>query len=53
MEPIDEEQRQLVLLALAILSLQRPGWDQVLRETARKFHGEEMYDSFVAANRED
>lgn len=32
---IEEEQRQLMLLALATLSLQRPGFDQALAEIAK------------------
>jgi hypothetical protein len=36
---IDEEQRQLVLLALAQLSLERPGWHHALGEVAKRFPG--------------
>jgi hypothetical protein len=43
-----EEQRQLVLLAIAKLSLSRPGFDYALREIAQKLHGVTMYESFKA-----
>lgn len=33
---IDESQRQMTLLALAILALQRPGWNMALNEIAQK-----------------
>ena len=33
---IDEAQRQMLLLALARLSVDRPGWDYALNEIARK-----------------
>lgn len=33
---IDEGQRQMVLLALAHLSVERPGWNTALREIATK-----------------
>ncbi len=31
---IDESQRQLIILALAKLSMERPGWTNMLNETA-------------------
>lgn len=43
---IDEGQRQMVLLALAKLSIERPGWDWALGETARAFNGVTMYQEF-------
>jgi len=33
---IEEEQRQAILLALAHLAVERPGWDYMLSEIARK-----------------
>src|SRR6185312_17076508 len=33
---LDEEERQSVLLALAMLSLERPGWDDALNRIALK-----------------
>ena len=33
---VDEGQRQMILLALAHLSVERPGWDHALNEIARK-----------------
>jgi hypothetical protein len=48
---IEEEQRQLILLALAQLSLERPGWTEALIDTAVRFPGGmEMFESFRAAN---
>jgi hypothetical protein len=44
---VEEEQRQLILLALAQLSLERPGWHFALGETAKCFPGGfEMYEDF-------
>jgi hypothetical protein len=37
---VDEGQRQQVLLALAVLSVQRPGWGAANREVAKQFGGE-------------
>ena len=47
---IDESQRQATLLALAILSLQRPGWDYMLGEIAEAHRGREMFESFKQYN---
>ena len=44
---IDESQRQLIMLALARLSLDRPGWHFALGEVAKQFPGgPELYDEF-------
>jgi len=43
---VDESQRQLVLLALAKLSLERPGFEWALGEVARAFNGVTMYNQF-------
>lgn len=46
---IDEEDRQLVILALAELALSRPGWDYACRTAAEKFGGQNaltMFDDF-------
>ncbi len=50
---LDEGQRQLVLLALAVLSLESPGFDYALNEVAVKIDNVEkdralMYDQFRA-----
>jgi hypothetical protein len=42
----EEEERQLVLLALAELALTRPGFDYALNLIARKLGGVAMYESF-------
>jgi hypothetical protein len=50
---IEEGDRQLILLALAVLGLQRPGFDHALRAIARQLpdaRAEEMYDAFRASN---
>ena len=44
--PVPEENRQTILLALAELSLRRPGWLQHLQETAQLFFGEKMFEGF-------
>jgi hypothetical protein len=49
---ISEEQRQLIILALARLSMERPGWYFMCEQTALRFdnknsHGHaEMFDTF-------
>lgn len=49
---LEEEERQAMLLALAVLSLQRPGWDDMLNRIALRMDNftkagrGEMYDSF-------
>jgi hypothetical protein len=50
---LDESERQAVLLALAKLSLERPGWDDMLNRIALKMDNAsagraQMYDSFRA-----
>lgn len=43
---IDEGQRQMLVLAVAHLAVERPGWDYALQNIARVFHAEEMYQEF-------
>jgi hypothetical protein len=43
---VTESQRQAVILALARLSVERPGWLMMLRELAAVFSGGEMFDKF-------
>lgn len=48
---VDEAQRQMMLMALAHLSVERPGWDSALAEIAGKMdnagqEGPEMYEQF-------
>lgn len=43
---IEEEERQTTLLALAELSLRRPGWLDHLERIADKFSGRKMFDGF-------
>jgi len=47
---IPEEDRQLILLALALMSLRRPGFEYAAREAAKRLSGEEMFDSFRRSN---
>jgi len=49
---MDEAQRQTVLLALALLLIQRPGWELHCRELAALFYGSEMFESFLESNRD-
>ena len=60
MEPLmvmlEEDERQAMLLALAKLSLERPGWDDFLNKIAQKMDNEkagraEMYESFRQTSR--
>jgi len=45
---IDEEQRQVTLLALAHLATRRPGWDNMLRKIAGKMDTPDLvlYEGF-------
>ena len=45
---IEEEERQMLVLALAELALSRPGWDDSIREIAVKLDrpGTPMYEGF-------
>ncbi len=47
---IREEERQLVLLGLALMSIDRPGFEYACREASKTFGGEEMFDGFRKAN---
>ena len=53
---LEEEDRQAVLLALAQLSLERPGWDNMLSNIALKMDNHlpngrpELYDRFRSIN---
>lgn len=50
---LTEEERQFVLLAIAVLSLDRLGFEHFAREIAVKFQGEKMFDSFREMNTPD
>jgi hypothetical protein len=43
---LSEEQRQLVLLALSRLALERPGWDYALGEVVDLLSGRAVYEQF-------
>lgn len=43
---LTEEQRQMVLLGLAMIALERPGWDQALEEIAEHLKGVELFRQF-------
>lgn len=45
-----EEERQLLLLSLASLSLDRPGFEYFAREISMKLQGEWTFDSFRESN---
>jgi hypothetical protein len=47
---LEEGERQATILALANLSLQRPGWDFMLGEIAEKLQGRVMYDEMKRLN---
>jgi len=53
---LDEAERQLVLMALAHLSIARPGWDDALNRIARKIDTNQagraaLYDAFREQHR--
>jgi len=43
---IEEEERQAILLSLALLSIERPGWHHMLGNIAEKMEGRAMYEEF-------
>jgi len=47
---ICEEDRQLLLLGLAVLAIQRPGFKYACGEVAKKYHGEQMFEDFIRYN---
>jgi hypothetical protein len=47
---IEEEQRQMIVLAIAELALSRPGWDWTLGELAELFEAREMFEQFKRTN---
>jgi len=53
---LDEGQRQMMLMALAHLSVERPGWDDALQRLAIQLDNEhegrpQMYDEFRKLHR--
>lgn len=47
---LEEEERQFLLLSLALTALSRPGFSFMAHEIAKKLEGEEMYKSFMRSN---
>jgi hypothetical protein len=47
---LEEDQRQMVVLAIAELALSRPGWDEALGEIAEQFGAREMFEDFKRIN---
>jgi hypothetical protein len=43
---LPEDERQAVLLAIAHLAVERPGWLDYLRGIAARLEGVEMFDQF-------
>ena len=43
---VDEGQRQMILLAIAQLALENPGWDKALEILSEKLKGKEMFEKF-------
>jgi hypothetical protein len=55
---LSEEQRQLLLMALADLACARPGWDSALSDIALKFDRlregrPALYEDFIRLRREE
>jgi len=53
---LDEGERQMMLMALAHLAVERPGWDDALQRLAKQLDNEEngrpqMYDEFRKLHR--
>ena len=54
---LDESERQMVLMALAHLAVERPGWEYVLHDIALRIDNAEnhravLFDEFRAMHRE-
>lgn len=49
---IDEAQRQMLLLAIGWLVIERPGWDYMAGEMAELLHGREMFETFKQLRKE-
>lgn len=47
---IDEDERQMIVLALAVLSVMRPGYGFNIEGIAGKFHGQPMLQEFQKFN---
>lgn len=49
---IEESDRQLMILSLALCSLLRPGWEPACRDAAKKLDGgsSEMFENFRKFN---
>jgi hypothetical protein len=43
---IDNSELQVVMLAIAKLALERPGWNWMLGEIADRFGGRELFEQF-------
>lgn len=50
---IEEDQRQMVLLALAHLAVERPGFDDYLGEIADRFAGRTLFDTLAQLRRDE
>lgn len=50
---IEEEQRQAIILAIARLAIERPGWNFMLGEIADTLKGRPMFENFKALKREE
>lgn len=50
---LDESDRQFILLGLAVMSLDRPGFADFARTVATKFQGLDMLESFISSNRDE
>jgi hypothetical protein len=44
---LDEGQRQFLLLSLALMVKERPGWNLPAEAISEKLRGREMYDEFL------
>lgn len=51
-EPLDHADRQAIVLALAILALDRPGWIEYLKRIAARFgpNGDALFEEFHRFN---
>lgn len=49
-QPLEPGERDMVLLALAICALDRPGWFDALTRIAEKYHGRDAFLEFHQLN---
>jgi hypothetical protein len=50
---LPEDERQVILLALAHLAVERPGWEVYLTSVSARLAGEELFRAFSAVRTQE